>query len=225
MIETSSDPGSLVVVSSCVDASALIAAHRLGRRITGVFRDHLSLAVARARLRQVMIEGTTVDYSIIGIPRTIAEAQQLARADSFQFACWAVGAVGAEPVGQRRRANNGLDGRLTVETEEGRCRAVLSVRTSKLTATVVDELAQLRISQDADIVILLTLVDPGRLLRQAAHSAGTFKTRHGRVDRLQVLSISEMLAGSPSGHSESIDRCPVLHLMPQTASTGTGTRG
>ena len=225
MIEASSDPGGLVVVSSCFDAAAVIAAGRLSRRITGVFRDHLSLAVARAHLRQASADGDALDYCVLGIPRTIAAAQQLARADSFQFACWAVGTLGADPVGLRRQANSGLDGRLTMKTEEGFCRAVLSVRTSKLTANVVDELAQLRISQCADVLILLTLADPGRLLRQAAHSAGTFKTRHGRLDRLQVLSISEVLARIPAdGHPMTSDDFPMLRLPPQISAVRTGTR-
>ena len=76
--------------------TAIAAAQKLGRKWIGIDITHLSIALQKYRL-EAMFPGTT--YKVIGEPKDIGAAHQLATEDRYQFQWWPLSLIRARPLG------------------------------------------------------------------------------------------------------------------------------
>ncbi len=204
IIETSSNPGDLVLDPFCGCGTTIAAAQKLGRRWVGIDITHLSISLQKYRLKEMF--GDDLAFRVIGEPEDVAGARQLARDDPYQFQWWALSLIRAKPLGGeagsktgKKGADKGIDGVITfVDDESGAARrVVVQVKSGHVGRPAVEQLVGTVQRENAAIGVFITLNEPtGPMLTEAA-AAGFYQSeRMGHIyPRIQILTIAQLLAG------------------------------
>ena len=126
IILASSNPGDVVMDPFCgcgtmIDAVETInregvssgqpaGTGALARRWIGIDVTHLSINLIKHRLTRFV--DPPVEYEVLGEPASVSAAEVLAEDDPYQFQFWALGLIGARPIGQSKKkgADQGIDG-------------------------------------------------------------------------------------------------------------------
>jgi DNA modification methylase len=197
IIESSSNPGDVVLDPFCGCGTTIVAAETLGRHWVGIDITHLPINLIKNRLEQTT--GGQAKFKVIGEPVDFAGAQALAAGpDKYQFQWWALGLVGARPVQEKKGADKGIDGRLLFRDEgkAGKYKEVLiSVKAGKIGVRDVRDLRGVLDHEKAAIGALISIEEPTQPMRVEAASAGFYTSAWGQHPRVQLLTIAELLAG------------------------------
>jgi site-specific DNA-methyltransferase (adenine-specific) len=200
IIQSSCPPDGTVLDPFCGCGTTIAAAQRLGRPWIGIDITHLAVTLMKHRLRDAF--GPGVQYSVVGEPPTVQDAEQLARDDPYQFQWWALGLVDARPIEGKKGADQGIDGRLYFHDEgpSGTTKQiVLSVKAGKnLTVSMVRELGHVVQRERAQIGVLISMKEPTQPMRAEAASGGFYHSPWTGRDypRLQLRTVAELLDGN-----------------------------
>jgi DNA modification methylase len=107
IIQGSSDPDDIILDAFCGCGTALVAAQKLGRRWIGIDSSPTACRVMADRLQKDCNLRQDMDFSVVGLPRTVDE---LRRMPHFEFQNWAVVRLGGIP-NKRKTGDKGIDGR------------------------------------------------------------------------------------------------------------------
>ncbi len=142
IIKASSNEGDTVLDPFCGCGTAVAVAQRLNRNWIGIDITHLAINLIKKRLRDAFGEEVAKTYEVIGEPESLADAQQLARDDPYQFQWWALALVGARPHEKKRGADAGIDGRLYFHDDKsGKSKQIiLSVKSGGVSVPFVRDL-------------------------------------------------------------------------------------
>jgi DNA modification methylase len=198
IIKASSDEGDTVLDPFCGCGTTIAAAHRLKRHWIGIDITHLAISLIRHRLRDAFGRPADKTYRVVGEPVDRGGAQQLAKEDPYQFQWWALGLVGARPVEQKKGADKGIDGRLYFHDEGlgGKTKQIVfSVKAGHLTPAHVRDLRGVLERERAEIGVLISLEEPSKQMRSEAASAGFYESPWGKHQRIQLLTVGEILEG------------------------------
>lgn len=197
IISASSREGDLVLDPFCGCGTTIAAAQRLNRRWVGIDITHLAIGLIRSRLRDTY--GDKIKFDVIGEPTTVDDAAELAKTDQYQFQWWALGLVGARPIDQKKGADKGIDGRLYFHEEDKKGRAtkeaIFSVKAGQVTSSQVRDLVGVLTREKAEIGVLISFEEPTRDMRKEAASAGFYESPWGKHQRVQLLTVGELLEG------------------------------
>ena len=197
IIGASSNEGDVVLDAFCGCGTTIASAQRLKRRWIGIDITNLAISLIRHRLRDSYGDDIEKSYEVIGEPVSVPDAEALAASDPYQFQWWALGLVGARPAEGKKGADKGIDGRIYFhEGDVGSTKQViLSVKAGKLHAPYVRDLRGVVEREKAAIGVLLTLEEPTRAMRTEASSAGFYSSPWGQHQRLQIVTVGELLGG------------------------------
>ena len=198
IIQASSNEGDLVLDPFCGCGTTIAAAQKLNRRWIGIDITHLAVALMKHRLHDMF--GSRVQYKVVGEPVSLPDAKALAENDPYQFQWWALGLVGARPIEEKKGADRGIDGRLyfhdEADSKKGRTKQIiLSVKSGKVSVKDVRDLRGVVERENAQIGVLICMEKPTRDMRRESASAGFYKSHWGTHQKLQILTIEELLAG------------------------------
>jgi DNA modification methylase len=215
IIETSSNPGDVVLDPFCGCGTAIAVSERLERRWIGIDVTFLATHLIKSRLADAF--GDALDVKVIGEPTTESEAGELAKEDPFQFELWALSKVNARNADKRKGADRGVDGRfLFHETPGGKTKQVIiSVKSGKAGPPHVRDLRGVIEREDAEIGVLITMREPTPAMRAEAATAGVYRSGSegvgtwGNHPRIQLLTIRELLEG------KEIDKPPSVGSLPR----------
>jgi DNA modification methylase len=197
-ITASSEEGQVILDPFCGCGTSIAAAEKLNRRWIGIDITHLAIGLIKSRLRDAFGDDIAKAYSVKGEPTTVADAQELAGEDHYQFQWWALGLVGARRSEEKKGADKGIDGRLYFHDEGvgGKTKQViLSVKSGKLKATDVRDLRAVTERDKVEIGVLISMETPTKLMRAEAASAGFYRSPWGEHPRVQLLTVGELLQG------------------------------
>ena len=215
IINVSSNEGDLVLDPFCGCGTTCVGAHKLKRRWIGIDITLLGIALQKHRLQDTFELASGRDYAVIGEPRTIEGARELARDSAnegrFQFEWWALSLVGAKPVGGRagsrkgrKGADKGIDGIINFfeQDDKGKAKArtvVVQVKSGKVSVKDIRELKSVVESEKAAIGLLITLEPPTQNMIKEALEAGYYESDfwQRRYRRLQIMTIGDLLGGAP----------------------------
>jgi site-specific DNA-methyltransferase (adenine-specific) len=201
IIESSCPEGGHVLDPFCGCGTAVAVAERLDRHWTGI--DITILATNLIKSRLVAAFGEEVEFSVIGEPTTLEDAEQLAREDKHQFEAWALGLVGARTETKKKGADGGVDGRLFFQEKlGGKVRQVMiSVKGGAIHPSDIRELRGVIEREDAEMGLLISLREPTPAMRSEAATAGVYRSggegvgTWGKHPRIQLRTVEELLNG------------------------------
>ena len=109
IISSSSNEGDVVLDPFCGCGTAVHAAQKLKRKWIGIDITHLAISLIEKRLKDAFKGRARFD--VVGTPRDLDAARDLAQRDKYQFQWWAVSLVDAQPFqGKKKGADTGIDG-------------------------------------------------------------------------------------------------------------------
>lgn len=219
ILETSSNPGDVVLDPFCGCGTATHAAQKLGRAWIGIDITHLAISLIEKRLGDAF---PGVAYEVHGTPKDVEGARALAETDKYQFQWWAVSLVNAIPYGGHKKgADRGIDGILYFHPNDQRTteKAVVSVKGGKsVSVAMIRDLAHVMEREGACLGVFITLAEPTQPMIAEAASMGFFATAFGDVQRLQIFTIHDLLAGRTLPAFVTHD----VHAFKKAPREGTG---
>jgi len=220
IILASSNEGDVVLDPFCGCGTAIDAAQKLGRRWIGIDVTYLAIALIRRRLRDAYGESIDDTYEVVGEPASVADARVLAEADPYQFQWWALDQVHARGVERKKGADKGIDGRIyfTEGDNSDVKQIIVSVKAGKTQVPHVRDLRGVLDREGAAIGVLISMQEPTKPMREEAASAGLYTSPWGKHPRLQLLTVTDLLAG------KGID-CPPLRHVSQTFKKAPKAKG
>lgn len=217
IIEASSNEGDTVLDPFCGCGTTIAVAQRLKRRWIGIDITHLATTLIKHRLQTAFgMQGSQCfDVEVIGEPKDLSGAKELARTEPYQFQWWSLGLVGARPVDQKKGADKGIDGRLYFHDEADSKKSktkqiIFSVKAGHTGVSHIRDLRGVIERENAQIGVLISMQEPTKQMRTEAASAGFYKSSWGtKHPVLQILTIEDLLSGK-------IIDCPPLSQVDVT---------
>lgn len=206
LIRATTDEGDVVFDPFCGCGTTIDAAETLKRQWVGIDVTHYAITLIERRLKAWHKEAT---YTVNGRPTDMAGAVNLADRDKHQFQWWAAWRLGAQRYREEKRgADRGVDGRAFFKNGPyGDGKIIISVKGGEnISVKDVRDLRGVIERENAEMGVLITLGEPTRPMQTESASAGFVrKSAHGRLPRLQIVTVQDMLDG----------RLPVLPPLPQ----------
>lgn len=207
IIETSSQPEDWVLDPFCGCGTAIAAAQKLKRKWIGIDITHLSIALKKYRLKDMFDLSAGNDYKVVGEPKSLASARQLALDDRYQFQWWAGSLIKAKPQnGQlgtktgKKGKDRGIDGVINfIDDQSKKPKHVLvQVKSGKVKSGDIRDLNGAVERDDAAMGVFITLEPPTKDMNTEAVSAGYYEskgwgTKHPKI---QILTIEQLLSGT-----------------------------
>jgi site-specific DNA-methyltransferase (adenine-specific) len=195
VIQASSNENDLVLDPFCGCGTAVHAAQKLNRRWIGIDITHLAIGLIERRLSDAF---PGIAFEVHGTPKDFAGAEDLAKRDKFQFQWWAVTLINAVPYGGKKKGpDSGIDGYYYCKPDGKKTEAgIISVKGGETVhRNAVGELRGVVERETAPLGVLITLREPSGPMKAEAASAGFFETPFGRFQRLQVVTVGDLLGG------------------------------
>lgn len=196
IIAASSNEGDVVLDPFCGCGTTIHAAQKLGRRWIGIDVTHLAISLIEKRLKDAF---PGIAFEVLGTPKDLASALDLARRDKYQFQWWAVSLVDAQPFGGRKKgADGGIDGLIYFKPDGRRTeKAIVSVKGGdNVGVQMIRELHSTMVREKAPIGIFITKALPTATMEREAAAVGRFEDGFGRTyARLQILTLAELFKG------------------------------
>ncbi len=201
IIETSSNPGDVILDPFCGCGTAVCAAQQLGCRWIGIDVTHLSIALLKYRLEDMFPD---IKYKVKGEPEDVAGAKQLAGEDRYQFQWWALSLVRAKPLGGpegskegKKGSDRGVDGiKNFIDDHTGQGKTVIvQVKSGHVSVRDIRDLRGTIERENAPIGVFITLEPPSDPMLKEALSAGYYQASFAdqRYPKIQILTIADLL--------------------------------
>jgi len=202
IIKASSNEGDVVLDPFCGCGTAVVAAQKLNRHWIGIDISHLAINLMRNRLKDSF---SGIQFEVIGEPKDLAGAKALAHQDRYQFQWWALGLIGARPLGEKKKgADKGIDGIINFidEVSDKPKRVVVQVKSGHVGVNAVRELKAVAATDALGVLIILE--PPTGPMKVEAVDAGFYHSSIWDKDypRIQILTIEELL------HGKTVDMPP-----------------
>jgi adenine specific DNA methylase Mod len=198
IIAASSDPGDVILDPFCGCGTTVEAAERMRRDWIGIDVTHYAVTLIEARLRS---NHPDAKFSIFGRPVDLASARELARRDKHQFQWWAAWRLGSQTYREEKKgADRGIDGNILFKNGPyGDGRIIVSVKGGdNVGVQMVRDLRGVIERESAEMGILVCLAEPtGAMAREANDAGFVQRSAHGRIPRLQIATIEDILNGRP----------------------------
>ncbi len=196
IIKASSNEGDIVLDPFCGCGTAIVAAQRLNRRWIGIDITHLAIGLMKWRLKNMT---PMPSFNVVGEPKDLAGAVELADQNKYQFQWWAVHTVGGQPYGNKKKgADTGIDGYLYYMDEKDKIKkAIISVKGGKNpNVSMIRDLGHVIDREKSDIGVFILLEKPTRPMLEEAAMKGFYHSPLGKdYPRIQILTIEEILQG------------------------------
>lgn len=195
IIEASSDVGDVVFDPFCGCGTAIYAAHLLDRKWIGCDIAILSVKLVRDVLFRRYGLKEDEHYTISGIPLSVEGATVLFEQDPHQFQHWAVELAGGFS-STKRSGDEGIDGRIYFQTQDGLRNMVLSVKGGHITPAYMRELRGV-LERDSSSMLggLICRNAPTKGMEAEVAKAGQYTYLGATYDRLQIRTIQDLLDG------------------------------
>ncbi len=204
IIQASSNPDSWILDPFCGCGTAIASAQKLGRKWIGIDITHLAIALQKYRL-EAMFPG--IKFKVVGEPKDIGAALQLATEDRYQFQWWALSLIRARPLGGeagsregKKGSDKGIDGVIAfIDDTTGKAKRVLvQVKSGHVNSSHIRDLKGTLQREQAAIGVFITLEPASKDMITEAASSGFYHSHGWNKDypRIQILTIEELLKGA-----------------------------
>lgn len=198
ILRASSNEGEVVLDPFCGCGTTVQVAQKLNRRWIGIDITHLAISLIKTRLTDTFGEEVRNSYEVIGDPKDLAGAAQLALDNKYQFQYWALGEVDAQPTEPiKKGADRGIDGRKFFFDDRSRNakQIIFSVKGGRnIGVAEVRDLIGVLKREEAEIGVYISFEEPTKPMQREAAEAGFYTSpAGGQYPRIQLLTIKELL--------------------------------
>ena len=231
VVRASSNPGDVILDPFCGCGTTIDAVETVNRenpkepprRWIGIDITHLSINLIKHRLTRF---APPVTYEVIGEPASVSGAGALAQQDAFQFQFWALGLIGARPMGgkEKKGADQGIDGvRYFMDEMKGKHPVgktmLVQVKSGKVGSKDIRDFVGTMTREKAEMGVFVTLKDPTKPMRTEAATAGSYTSPWDEqaYPKVQILTIKELLDDSrrPNPRCLLVPGGPTEHTLPK----------
>ena len=201
ILQASSNKGDVIFDPFCGCGTTIYAAEELGRKWIGCDIAILAINLIKNTLGSKYKLAESTHFEIDGIPVSVEQSEVLFKRDPFQFQHWLVERVEGFPM-QKKVADKGIDGRIYFETKDGLKEMVLSVKGGKVRPTDLRDLrGVLDREENALMAGFLSLQPPSPSMIAEAASAGMFNYGGINYNKIQLLTVEDILVGKREFHT------------------------
>ena len=198
ILRASSNEGDVVLDPFCGCGTTIQVAQKLNRRWIGIDITHLAINLIKNRLTDTFGEDIKKTYEVIGEPKDLAGAAQLAEENKYQFQYWALSKVDAQPMGGiKKGADRGIDGRKFFHDDRsGKSKQIiLSVKGGRnVGVSEVRDLIGVLQREQAEIGVYISFEKPTAPMQREAAEAGFYNSPAGtKYPKVQLLTIKDLL--------------------------------
>ena len=199
IIQASSNEGDVVLDPFCGCGTAVHAAQKLGRNWIGIDITHLAISLIEKRMRDAF---PNASFEVIGSPKDLESAQDLAIRDKYQFQWWAVSLVGAHPYQDKKKgSDSGIDGLIFyMDSEDGEYKKIIvSVKGGdNVGVSMIRDLAGTMEREKAAMGFFVTLAEPTAPMTKEAASKDPYISPLTKelYPRIQILTIKGLMNGT-----------------------------
>lgn len=226
IIKASSNEGDTVLDAYCGCGTTVAVAQRLNRQWIGIDITYQSISLILKRLAdKYPADWPAIEADILldGVPRDLASAQALAnRKDDKtrkEFEKWSVLTYSNNQarINEKKGADAGIDGiAYFLIDKDTNGKAIFQVKSGGANRATLATLNSDRQREKAEFGFLITMDKPTKAMRDEIAAAG--KYRHPMLnredDRLQVITVAEILAGDrlnlPMARSDAVKSATAL---------------
>lgn len=213
IIESSSNPGDVVLDPFCGCGTTVDAAEELDRKWIGIDITNKALDVIQDRLVAAHGEEIKKRYEVFWEPVSVEDAQRLAdEKNKHKFEEWAVRRVGGIHSG-KRGADQGIDGRILFHDEPGETKEIIiSVKAGGTGPRHVRELDSVVRREGAAIGVLVTMKKPSvAMLSEASRAENYISAYQGtKHPGIQILTVEDMIEKKKTVDYPRGDRFPAF---------------
>lgn len=194
IISASSNEGDVVLDPFCGCGTTVHAAQKLKRQWIGIDVTHLAIGLIERRLRDAF--GKDAKFETVGVPQDAGAAKALAEKDKHEFEKWAISLIpDAQPFrGGKKGADTGIDGIIYLKTGKTKTdKAIVEVKGGAVSVDQIHKLKSVIDREKALTGIFVTLNPPTKPMEKEAAASGFSETDYGRIPRIQILTIEDIL--------------------------------
>jgi site-specific DNA-methyltransferase (adenine-specific) len=148
-----------------------------------------------------------IKFDVVGEPKDLEGAKQLAQDDRYKFQYWALGLIpGAFPYGAqpgskegKKGSDKGVDGIVSFVDDYSNQlkRAIVQVKSGHVNSGLIRDLIGTVKQENAVMGVFVTLEEPSKDMKTAALTAGVYHSQGWNKDypQIQILTIAELLRG------------------------------
>ena len=199
IIKASSSENDTVLDPFCGCGTAVLASQKLSRNWIGIDITHLAISLIEKRMKDAFPEAK---FEVIGSPKDLESAQDLAIRDKYQFQWWAVSLVGAHPYQDKKKgSDSGIDGLIYfIDDEDGEYKKIIvSVKGGEHVGSgMVRDLIGTVNNEKAAMGFFVTLTEPTSKMIEAAASADLYTSPLTKESypKIQILTIKGLMDGT-----------------------------
>ena len=199
IIQASSNEGDVILDPFCGCGTAIHAAQKLSRNWIGIDITHLAISLIEKRMRDAFPDA---NFEVIGSPKDLESAQDLAIRDKYQFQWWAVSLVGAHPFQEKKKgADSGIDGLIYfIDSEDGEYKKIIvSVKGGgNVGVEMIRDLVGAMDREKAAMGFFVTLVEPtAPMIKEAAGKDPYISPLTKELfPKIQILTIKGLMDGT-----------------------------
>jgi DNA modification methylase len=203
LIESSSNPGDVVLDPFAGCGTSIDAAQKLDRNWIGIDVTYIAVDLIEKRLSHTYGEIVKGTYTVSGIPKDKRAALALFSKSPLEFERWAATLLNAQP-NKKQVADKGIDGVARFGLGDPKIKGggfgkiLISVKGGKQVGPeVVRDLLGTIDTQKAEMGVLITNTTPTRGVVDAVNHSGTYRwPANGTVyPKVQVVTVGELLTG------------------------------
>jgi DNA modification methylase len=207
IINASSNPGDVVLDPFCGCGTAVEAAQKLDRQWIGIDITNLAITLIESRLRG---RYPGIEFEVIGTPKDLEGARDLANRNKYHFQWWACSLVNAQPYqGKKKGSDSGIDGLIFFQDDLGVAKKIIvSVKGGEgVGVSQIRDLKGTVEREKAEIGLFITLAEPTRPMQTEAVSAGYYESKLGEsYPKIQILTIEGLLSGQQKAEYPDLAR-------------------
>jgi len=203
IIKASSNKGDLVLDPFCGCGTTIDAVEKINaetgsdRNWIGIDITHLAINLIKRRIHD---KYPSAKFDIVGEPKDLEGAKQLAQSDRYQFEWWALSLIDARPINDKKKGSDrGIDGIIYLyDPRDKTTKSVLvQVKSGHVKSGDIRDFKGTLEREKVKFGVFVTLEEPTKDMKEEAIQYGYETSPLGdeSIAKIQILTIKEILGG------------------------------
>lgn len=171
------------------------------RKWVGIDITHLAINLIKRRIHDKYPKAI---FNVIGEPKDLGGAKDLALEDRYQFQWWALSLIDARPINDKKKGSDkGIDGIIYFNIHPYNrdnnpaytIKALVQVKSGHVKSGDIRDFAHVLDREGAKYGVFITLEDPTKDMKEEAVGLGFKKVLEEQIPKMEIITIKELIEG------------------------------